>query len=64
VATTVATLGAMQVELSKASGETMPEGLVLGESSLRAVFKGLDPITGKVLSPIVQTISGLLGIFT
>jgi hypothetical protein len=60
--TTLATLGAMVLELNAANGEVLPEGLILGESSLRAVFKGLDPITGAVLSPILQTISGLLGI--
>ncbi|EPE27336.1 Cloroperoxidase [Glarea lozoyensis ATCC 20868] len=60
--TTLATLGAMVLELNAANGEVLPEGLILGESSLRAVFKGLDPITGAVLSPILQTISGLLGV--
>jgi hypothetical protein len=60
--TTLATLGAMALELNAANGEVLPEGLILGESSLRAVFKGLDPITGKVLSPILQTLRGLVGV--
>lgn len=44
--TTLASLGAMIAEIQLASGETLPEGLVLGEAAYAAALAGLDPITG------------------
>lgn len=49
-------------ELNIANGEELPEGLTLTESTLKAALRGLDPVTGKVLDPTLQTIGGLLGI--
>ena len=49
--TTLASLAAMIFELNVANGEEIPEGLTLTESSLKAVLRGLDPVTGKVLDP-------------
>lgn len=60
--TTLASLAQMIFELNIANGEELPEGLTLTESTLKAALRGLDPITGKVLSPALQTIGGLLGI--
>lgn len=42
------TLGAMVLQLNIANGEPLPEGLILGESTLKAAFSGLDPVTGLV----------------
>ncbi|KAG9235469.1 Chloroperoxidase [Amylocarpus encephaloides] len=47
------TLGAMIAELNVGNGEVVFEGLILGESSLKAVFRSLDPITGKIIVKIV-----------
>lgn len=60
--TTLTSLGQMIIELNAANGEEIPEGLILGESSLKAALRGLDPITGAVLDPVLQTVGGLLGI--
>ena len=43
---TLASLAAMAVELNAAAGEEIPEGLTITESTLKAVFSGLDPLTG------------------
>lgn len=60
--TTLGNLAQMIFELNIANGEEIPEGLTLTESTLKAALRGLDPITGKVLDPVVQTVGGLLGI--
>ncbi|CZR52968.1 related to chloroperoxidase [Phialocephala subalpina] len=60
--TTLGSLAAMIFELNIANGEELPEGLTLTESTLKAVLRGLDPITGKVLDPVLQVVGGLLGI--
>ncbi|KAF8856471.1 hypothetical protein BDZ45DRAFT_745377 [Acephala macrosclerotiorum] len=60
--TTLGSLAAMIFELNIANGEELPEGLTLTESTLKAALRGLDPITGKVLDPTLQTIGVLLGI--
>lgn len=49
-------------ELNAANGEEIPEGWTLTESTLKAALRGLDPITGDVLDPVLQTITGLLNI--
>jgi hypothetical protein len=59
--TTLVSLAAMIVELNLASGETLPEGLTLTENTVKNVLKGLDPITGAVLDPVVQLVLQLLG---
>lgn len=46
VQTTLATLGVMVSELNAANGEPVPEGLILGASTLKMAWQGLDPITG------------------
>ncbi|KAK2625809.1 hypothetical protein QTJ16_005121 [Diplocarpon rosae] len=60
--TTLASLAAMVVKLNAANGEVIPEGLTLTETTLRAALRGLHPVTGELLDPPLQTISGLLGI--
>jgi hypothetical protein len=60
--TTLSSLAAMIFELNVANGEELPEGLLLTESTLKAALSGLDPVTGEVLDPALQTIGGLLGI--
>lgn len=60
--TTLVSLAAMIFELNIANGEELPEGLLLTESTLKAAYRGLDPVTGAVLNPVVQTINSLLGI--
>ena len=62
--TTLASLAAMVIELNVANGEELPEGLTLSESTLKAALRGLDPVTGAVINPIVQTVNSLLGINT
>ena len=46
VQTTLATLGVMAGELNAANREPVPEGLILGASTLKMAWHGLDPITG------------------
>lgn len=60
--TTLGSLAKMIFELNVANGEEVPEGLMLTGSSLKAALRGLDPVTGKVLDPVLQTVGGLLGI--
>jgi hypothetical protein len=52
----------MIFELNVANGEELPEGLTLTESTLKAAFRGLDSITGKVLDPLLQIVDSLFGI--
>lgn len=44
--TNLLTLGDMVLRLNQAAGEEVPEGLILGASTLKTAFSGLDPITG------------------
>ncbi|BFZ58090.1 hypothetical protein PYCC9005_005148 [Savitreella phatthalungensis] len=44
--TSLFSLGAMIFALNAATGEPVPEGLILGESTLRLALAGLDPISG------------------
>jgi len=48
--TNLATLGAMVTQLLAANPEVLPEGLTLGEGSLKDVYELIDPITGKLLN--------------
>jgi len=44
--TNLATLGAMVLELNAASGEAVPEGLLITTNTLKLAFGGYNPITG------------------
>ncbi|PNS14734.1 hypothetical protein CAC42_1756 [Sphaceloma murrayae] len=46
--TTLSSLGAMVVALNAANGEIVPEGLILGEYSLKAALIGLNSVTGQI----------------
>ncbi|TKX22569.1 sterigmatocystin biosynthesis peroxidase-like protein 3 [Elsinoe australis] len=46
--TTLASLGAMVLQLNAANGEIIPEGLILGEYSLKAALIGLNSVTGQI----------------
>ena len=48
--TNLATLGVMIAQLQAANPEALPEGLSLGEGTLRDVYELRDPITGKLLN--------------
>ncbi len=45
-ATNLLTLGEMVNKLVAASGEAMPEGLLITINTLRLAFGGYDPLTG------------------
>ncbi len=60
--TTLRSFAQMIFELNIANREEISEGLTLTESTLKAAVRGLDPITGKVFDPVLQTVGGLLGI--
>jgi hypothetical protein len=59
--TTLASLGAMALELNAASGEAVPEGVILGENSLRAVLIGLNAATGEIENNAVYALAKLTG---
>lgn len=59
--TTLSSLAGMIFELNAANGHELPEGLTVTEGTLKAVLTGLDPITGEVLYPVLQTIGELIG---
>ncbi|GAB7347229.1 hypothetical protein MBLNU459_g3331t1 [Dothideomycetes sp. NU459] len=59
--TTLSTLGQMIVELNLANGEVVPEGLILGEHSLRAVLIGLNGTTGIVENAALYAVAQLTG---
>lgn len=59
--TTLASLGAMALELNAASGEQVPEGVILGEKSLRAVLLGLNAATGEIENNAVYSLAKLTG---
>jgi hypothetical protein len=59
--TTLASLGAMALELNAASGEAVPEGVILGEKSLRAVLIGLNAATGEIENNAVYALAKLTG---
>jgi hypothetical protein len=40
----------MIVQLLAANPEALPEGLTLGEGSLKDVYNLIDPITGKLIN--------------
>ena len=58
---TLASLGAMILELNAANGEEVPEGLIVGEHSLQAVLVGLDAVTGDVSNPALYALAKLTG---
>ena len=45
--TNLASLGAMVAQLQAANPQAVPEGLTLGEGSLRDVYNLINPLTGK-----------------
>jgi len=57
----LALLGDLAVRLNIANGEEVPEGLVVGEHSLKAALLGLDPVSGQVVNSAAQTVAGLTG---
>jgi len=59
--TTLASLGAMALQLNAASGEAVPEGVILGENSLRAVLIGLNAATGEIENNAVYALAKLTG---
>ncbi|KAK6007100.1 hypothetical protein QM012_006108 [Aureobasidium pullulans] len=59
--TTLASLGAMVLELNAASGEQVPEGIILGENSLKAVLIGLNAATGEIQDDTLYTLANLTG---
>lgn len=59
--TTLASLGAMGLELNAASGEQVPEGIILGENSLRAVLIGLNAATGEIENDKLHALANLTG---
>lgn len=59
--TTLASLGAMILELNLANGEVVPEGLILGEHSLQAVLIGVNGTTGDVENAALYTVAQLTG---
>ena len=59
--TTLASLGAMALKLNAASGEQVPEGVILGEKSLRAVLIGLNAATGEIENNAVYGLAKLTG---
>ncbi|KAH0003479.1 hypothetical protein KCU78_g13877, partial [Aureobasidium melanogenum] len=62
--TTLASLAAMLVELNAASGEQVPEGVILGENSLKAVLIGLNAATGEIENDTLYTLANLTGALT
>lgn len=44
------TLGLMIAELQLANPDAVPEGLQLGEGTLKDVYNLIDPLTGQVLN--------------
>ncbi len=44
--TNLATLAVMVSQLQQASGEALPEGLILTTNTLEQAFGGYDPVTG------------------
>lgn len=48
--TNLVTLGLMISQLQLANPEAVPEGLTLGEGTLKDVLNLIDPITGQVLN--------------
>ena len=60
--TTLASLAAVIFELNVANDEKIPEELALTESMLKAALRGLDPNTGEVSHPLLQTVGSLLSI--
>ncbi|KAI5208769.1 hypothetical protein AUEXF2481DRAFT_6342 [Aureobasidium subglaciale EXF-2481] len=61
VPTTLASLGAMVLQLNAESGETIPEGVILGENSLRAVLIGLNAATGEIENNALYALAKLTG---
>lgn len=59
--TTLASLGQMVLELNAANGEEIPEGLILGEKSLKAALIGLNAATGEIENAAVYAIAKLTG---
>lgn len=59
--TTLLSLAAMVTELNLANGEELPEGLTVTEGTLKEILTGIDPITGAVTDPLLQTIGKLVG---
>ncbi|KAH0368592.1 Cloroperoxidase, partial [Aureobasidium melanogenum] len=59
--TSLASLAAMVVELNAASGEQVPEGIILGENSLKAVFIGINAATGEIEDNTLHTLANLTG---
>ncbi|THW04997.1 Cloroperoxidase [Aureobasidium pullulans] len=59
--TTLASLGAMALQLNLASGEQVPEGVILGEKSLRAALIGLNAATGEIENNVVYAVAKLTG---
>lgn len=57
IQTNFPSLALLIVALNAAAGEEVPEGLTLVESTVKAAFGGLDPITN---SPVVSNIGDLL----
>jgi len=61
--TTLNSLGAMLFALNLANGEPVPEGLIVGEHSLKAALIGLDAVTGDVVNAkayLAATLTGAL----
>jgi hypothetical protein len=48
--TNLITLGGMITQLFAANPEALPEGLSLGEGSLKDVYELIDPVTGKLIN--------------
>jgi hypothetical protein len=51
----------LALELNAASGEQVPEGVILGEKSLRAVLLGLNAATGEIENNAVYGLAKLTG---
>lgn len=59
--TTLFSLGNMLPQIFSATGETIPDGLILGQYSLRAALLGLDAATGAVQNSGVYALAQLTG---
>ena len=59
--TTLASLAAMVLELNLASGEEIPEGLIVSEHTLQAVLMGLDAVTGDIDNAGLYALAQLTG---
>lgn len=59
--TTIASLVVMLAKILAATGETLPDGLILSQYSLKAAFLGLDAVTGDVENATIYAVAQLTG---